>query len=114
MAIYEKVYEIVRQIPSGRVLTYGVISHMIEKRLSAQGVGWALNALKSYHPSQPEDVFTTQNVPWHRVINSRGGISTHKQLSIPPGEQRRLLEAEGVIFQDDETIVLKDYLWRDF
>jgi methylated-DNA-protein-cysteine methyltransferase related protein len=113
MSIYEKVYEIVQQIPSGRVLTYGVISHMIDTRLSAQGVGWALNALRTEDPSRPELVFTSQNVPWHRVINSRGGISTHKQLSIPPGEQRRLLEAEGIVFQDDETIILKDYLWRD-
>jgi methylated-DNA-protein-cysteine methyltransferase-like protein len=113
MSIYEKVYEIVRQIPEGRVLTYGVISHMLDKRLSAQGVGWALNALKNGDQTRPEIGYTSENVPWHRVINSRGGISTHKQISIPPGRQRELLEAEGIVFQEDETIILKEYLWRD-
>jgi alkylated DNA nucleotide flippase Atl1 len=86
---------------------------MIDTRLSAQGVGWALNALKSVDQTQPETGYTSENVPWHRVINSRAGISTHKQKSIPPGRQKKLLEEEGVVFQEDETIILKDYLWRD-
>ncbi len=46
-AVFAEVYEIVRLIPRGKVLTYGYISDMLEKRLSAQGVGWALNALSS-------------------------------------------------------------------
>lgn len=118
--VFHRVYEIVCSIPKGRVLTYGLISDLLGKRLSAQGVGWALNAL----PSKPQVTdksekakiarkYNSGTVPWHRVINSRGGLSTHKIADIPPDLQRQLLIAEGVVFDDEEKIALDDYLWEE-
>ncbi len=110
--IFIRVYKIVRRIPHGRVLTYGVISNIMDSRLSAQGVGWALKALPPV-PRNDEREYNSQNVPWHRVVNSRGGISTWKVSEVPPGLQRQLLEDEGIIFGDEETIDLKQYLWTE-
>ena len=104
---YEQVYAVVRRIPKGKVLTYGLVSYMVNERLSAQGVGWALQALASVKEKR------TTPVPWHRVINSQGGISTHKNPNIPPGLQRGLLEKEGVVFGAEEKIDLGRYLWKE-
>jgi len=78
------------------VATYGQLSELIDGRLSAVGVGWALRAA---------DV----GLPWYRVVNASGGISTDKES---PGRQRRLLEAEGVRFLDDGRVDLARYQWR--
>ena len=51
-------------------------------------------------------------VPWQRVINSKGGISTNKLMNIPLDLQKKLLEKEGVVFSKEEKIDLKKYLWR--
>jgi methylated-DNA-protein-cysteine methyltransferase-like protein len=111
MSAYEKVYKIVMRIPKGKVLTYGLISNMLEGPLSAQGVGWALKALPAKKKDKTLSQYNSKTVPWHRVINSKGGTSTHKILSIPPDLQRELLEAEGVVFNADEKIDLQKYLW---
>src|SRR2546422_8751679 len=87
-SVFEQVYWWVLQIPRGKVMTYGQISRLMDERLSAQAVGWALHAT-------PDD---GRKIPWHRVINSRGGISTSRGLNHPPGLQRGLLEAEDVVF----------------
>jgi len=116
MPVYERVYKIVMQIPKGRVLTYGLISDLLGSRLSAQGVGWALKALPSASgkkSSQAASLYNGKTVPWHRVINSQGGTSTHKVAEIPPDLQRQLLEAEGVVFGLDERIDLPKYLWME-
>ena len=86
-SVFEQVYKLVLKIPSGRVMTYGQISRLMDERLSAQGVGWAMHAV-------PNDA---RQIPWHRVVNSKGGISTTKIVTQSPDLQRRLLEAEGVI-----------------
>lgn len=122
-AIYEEIYKIVQSIPKGRVLTYGLISHMIGGRMSAQGVGWALKALGSAKVEKRSSAKTTKaapvrrynssTVPWQRVVNAQGGTSTHKIAEIPPDLQRQLLESEGVIFNDDEKIDLNKYLWTE-
>lgn len=137
--VFERVYEIVMQIPRGRVLTYGVISDMLGGRLTAQGVGWALKALpdgsvkvtakvtakgagrgkttvkkpasgtaatKGKEPGK----YSSQTVPWQRVINSRGTTSTFK-VGMPPDLQREILEKEGVRFDDEGKVDLKKYLW---
>jgi len=112
--VFEKVYKIVQRIPEGRVLTYGLISNLLEGRLSAQGVGWALNGLSSRgEPSKSggKKQFNSENVPWQRVINSRGYTSTHKRPEMPPDLQRQLLEKEGVVFDDDGKCDLSKYLW---
>lgn len=84
------------KVPRGRVVTYGMLSQMIDKRLTPVGVGWAIRAA-------PEEV------PWHRVVNASGGVSTDLEH---PGLQRAMLEAEGVKFRADGTIDLSKYAWQ--
>lgn len=52
-------------------------------------------------------------IPWHRVINSRGQLSTDKNPDIPQGLQRVLLEREGITFDHEERLDLDRHLWRD-
>lgn len=114
--VFDRVYEIVAQIPRGRVLTYGLISNLLGGRLSAQGVGWALKALPASAGEKHkgyQSKYNSRTVPWHRVINSRGGTSTYKIAAIPPNLQRELLEAEGVIFDQEEKVDLSKYLWLE-
>jgi methylated-DNA-protein-cysteine methyltransferase-like protein len=92
-AVFARVYALVRKIPRGRVATYGQLSQLLDERLSALAVGWAMRA-------------APDGLPWHRVVNARGGLST--QL----GVQRALLEAEGVVFDEDGKIDLPSCQWR--
>lgn len=116
--VYVEIYKIVQQIPRGRVLTYGVISHMIGGRMSAQGVGWALKALGSKKQltqaskRTTEVVYNSVTVPWQRVVNAQGGTSTHK-VGLPPDLQREMLESEGIQFNDENKLDLDEYLWRE-
>jgi methylated-DNA-protein-cysteine methyltransferase-like protein len=87
----------VRRVPRGKVATYGQISMLIGRRLTPVGVGWAIRAADE------------KAIPWQRVVNARGGISTDKQH---PGLQRALLEAEGVQFNCDGLIDLARHGWR--
>ncbi len=92
---FEEVWRVVRRIPRGKVATYGQVSRMIDRRLTPVGVGWALSGA-------PDDV------PWQRVLNSKGGISTDRQHE---GLQRSMLEAEGVRFDSSGHVDLKRYQW---
>jgi methylated-DNA-protein-cysteine methyltransferase related protein len=94
---FERVWSIVKRIPRGRVATYGQLADMIDHRLSPVGIGWAIRAAA-------EDA-----IPWHRVVNSQGGISTDRQH---PGLQRAILESEGVVFDADGRIALSRAGWR--
>lgn len=97
---FEQVYAWVLSIPHGRVMTYGQISRLLDERLSAQGVGWALKAC-------PGDT-----IPWYRVVNGKGGVSTSK-ISVYNGDrQRMLLESEGIEFREDGTMDLFVYQWN--
>jgi methylated-DNA-protein-cysteine methyltransferase-like protein len=114
--VYDEIYRIVQSIPKGRVLTYGLVSHMIGGRMSAQGVGWALKALGSAKRSakgQSPAVYNSDTVPWQRVVNASGGTSTHKIADLPPGLQQHLLEKEGIVFNDEGKMDLSKYLWTD-
>lgn len=93
---FQRVWALVRRVPRGRVTTYGQLSQLIGGRLSPLAVGWAVRAA-------PEG-----SIPWHRVINARGGVSTDADH---PGLQRALLEAEGVRFSGD-VVDLARYQWR--
>jgi methylated-DNA-protein-cysteine methyltransferase-like protein len=99
--VFEKIYRLVLKIPRGRVMTYGQIARLLEERYSPRLVGWAMHAT-------PQD---GRNIPWHRVINSRGGISTGKITLHEPDLQRLLLEAEGVTFDDKGYCELSVYQW---
>lgn len=116
LAPFEQVYEIVKKIPKGKVATYGQISKLMNGRLSAAAVGWAMNALGSDHGKAG---YSSETVPWHRVINSKGGMSTKHESGIDGADGRELtlqqvlLEREGVTFDDKNHVDLIRYLWRD-
>jgi methylated-DNA-protein-cysteine methyltransferase-like protein len=98
---FEKIYAIVRQIPAGRVATYGQIAALTAAGLPARIVGYALHGL-------PEK----SDIPWHRVINSRGTISFSPGRDNYDSLQRRLLEDEGVFFNPEGKVDLRKYLWQ--
>lgn len=98
---FEKIYRLVLRIPRGRVMTYGQIARLLEERYSPRLVGWAMHAT-------PKD---ERNIPWHRVINSRGGISTGRVILTEPDVQRLILEGEGVVFNASGHCDLSVYQW---
>jgi len=97
---FHQVYRVVRLIPPGKVATYGQIAALLGHPRAARTVGWALHAL-------PEG----SDVPWHRVINARGRIST-SCWEHDADLQRRRLEAEGIAFGPDDRVDLKVYRWE--
>jgi methylated-DNA-protein-cysteine methyltransferase related protein len=98
---HARIFSVVRGIPRGRVLTYGDVAALAGFPRHARLVGYALHALPPH-----------TLVPWHRVINHRGAISTGRAW--PGGElvQRRLLEAEGVEFDANGRTSLSRYRWN--
>ena len=96
---YKIIYDLVRQIPKGRVATYGQLARLARWGRRARHVGWAMH-------SCPEDV------PWHRVINSKGEISVRSR-SDTHELQRLLLEAEGVEFDLRDRVDLMKFGWRN-
>ena len=115
MKTYEKVYNLVKKIPKGKVSTYGQIGQMLN--LNPRVVGWALNRLAKGRIGETARRRKRKSparatIPWQRVINSKGGISTNKLMNIPLGLQKRLLEREGIKFDKNEKMDLKKYLWR--
>ena len=97
-SLYRRIYAAVLRVPRGRVVTYGQIARGV-KGATPRVVGYAMAAL-------PE----RSGVPWHRVVNHRGGISPR---SGGDGEwvQRLLLEKEGVRFRDNGCMELERYRW---
>ncbi len=98
-AKYEIIWETIRQIPRGRVSTYGAIARISGFMGEARQVGYALRATPP-----------GKQIPWHRVINSQGKISfprTHSHFI----RQKKLLAGEGIVFKG-EKIDLHTYLWR--
>jgi methylated-DNA-protein-cysteine methyltransferase-like protein len=92
-SFFERVYRVVRQIPPGKVATYGQIARMLDHPRGARTVGWALRGLKE-----------GLGVPWFRVVTSQGKVHFD--------EQRLLLEQEGVVFNDRGLIDVKTYQWE--
>ncbi len=95
---FEKVYRIVKQIPKGKVTTYGSIAKAIGLRSSARMVGWALNSA-AYRI----------DLPCHRVVN-RNGELTGKNHFGTPLLMREMLESEGITFMND-SINMKIHFW---
>ncbi len=99
LPLYERIYAIVRQVPPGRVVTYGQLANIVGG-CSARLVGYAMAALRSGdHP----------DVPWQRVINRTGKISIHDPIG--KYQQRLLLEEEGVVFDKNDQIDFKEFGW---
>ncbi len=98
-SLHGRIYEVVCRIPRGRVATYGQVAREAGLPGQARLVGYALHSL-------PDEA----NVPWHRVVNARGGISLDMELGA--GRlQRALLEAEGLRFSEQGKMDLDRYSW---
>lgn len=97
----ELAYRLVLRIPAGRVMTYGLVARVL-------GAGYDARAIGNIMYATPDD---GRHIPWHRVINSQGGCST-AGLTTPPDLQQRLLEAEGIVFNDKGRCRVDDYLWK--
>ena len=105
---FKRVWAVTRKVPRGRVATYGQIASMIVTPRAARQVGWALHAVDTL----PPDVIRT--IPWHRVLNSKGYIST-TCLEHTANEQATLLQREGIDVQWKNNLWLIDlqkYLWK--
>jgi methylated-DNA-protein-cysteine methyltransferase-like protein len=98
---YRRIYAVVRRIPRGRVSTYGDVADRAGLPGHARQVGYALHALRDDDGS----------VPWQRVVNARGAISPRSEPGLD-GLQRRMLEAEGVVFDAAGRIDLARFGWR--
>ena len=99
--LYDLIYSVVRQIPSGKVATYWQISRIVG-RCSAQMVGFALAALANRHDDP--------DVPWQRVINSKGRVSPHG-FGMGTSIQHTLLEEEGIVFDLEGVVDLQKFGW---
>ena len=102
--LYDLIYDIVRQVPPGNVASYGQIAR-IAGRCSAQMVGFALAALATV---KRDERFV--EVPWQRIVNSKGGISPHG-YGMGSSIQRQLLEDEGIAFDLEGNIDLARFGW---
>lgn len=98
---YRRIYRAVRRIPCGCVATYGQVARAAGLPGGARQVGYALHALDE-----------SDGVPWHRVINARGTISRRAD-PMYVDLQRRMLEAEGVLFDANGRVSLERFQWRE-
>ena len=96
----ERVKRVLKSVPQGKVATYGQIAAYAGNLRAARQVAWLLHSSSNKY-----------NLPWHRIINSNG------RISLKPGQgyeiQKVLLEREGVIFDKNDVIDLRKYLWRE-
>jgi len=99
-SFFDLVHEVARQIPRGRITSYGAIAACLGTRLSARMVGWAM--LSAHQVEKP--------VPAHRVVN-RVGLLTGKHHYNPPGRMQELLEKEGVKVKDDKVVDFARLFW---
>ncbi|NDB03166.1 MAG: MGMT family protein [Flavobacteriaceae bacterium] len=96
---FQRVYEVVRRIPYGRVTTYGAIARAVGSPQSSRTVGYAMNASHSL-----------PDVPAHRVVN-RSGVLTGKHHFAGSNTMQRLLEQEGVEVREDRVVEFDQLLW---
>lgn len=94
----EKVYRIVNEIPVGRVMTYGQIADILGEGYTPRTIGYVMHAAD------------TENVPWQRVINAQGACSTGR-MTLPVNLQQKILEDEGVVFNERGKCDLNKYRW---
>ncbi|HEV7859289.1 MAG TPA: MGMT family protein [Pyrinomonadaceae bacterium] len=94
----ERVFELVRRIPSGHVMTYGQIAEILGEGYTPRTVGFVMHSADE------------ETTPWHRVINAQGACSTGR-IVLPPDKQQRMLESEGVKFDARARCDLNRYRW---
>lgn len=99
-SFFERVHEVVRLIPRGRVTSYGAIAKYLGTGMSSRMVGWAMNA--SHSADEP--------VPAHRVVN-RNGLLTGKHHFPTPDLMEQMLKKEGVKVKDDQVVDFKKKFW---
>ena len=99
-SFFELVYEVARQIPKGRVTSYGAIAACLGTRLSARMVGWAMNGAGRIRP----------RVPAHRVVN-RNGMLSGKHHFATPERMQELLEKEGIKVRNDTVQDFGKLFW---
>lgn len=97
---FQLVYDVVRQIPKGRVTSYGAIAAALGTKSSARIVGWAMNGSHKVRPK----------VPAHRVVN-RQGLLTGKIHFDPPEQMQQLLEKEGIKVEEDQVVEFQKLFW---
>ena len=97
---FERVYEVARKIPYGKVTSFGAIARAIGSGRSARMVGWAMNAAHSL-----------EDVPAHRVVN-RNGLLTGKHHFEGTNLMQQLLESEGVAVVDNQVVDFKKHFWQ--
>ncbi len=98
---FENVFDVVLQIPKGRVTSYGAIAQYLGTKMSARMVGWAMNAS---HQS-------SKKIPAHRVVN-RNGMLTGKHHFATPTLMEELLKKEGIAVKDDTVVDFKKIFWN--
>jgi len=96
---FESVWAMVAHIPEGKVATYGQIAAMLGNPRAARTVGWAMHATRN------------RDIPWQRVVNAKGRISTDCGEH-SPDLQRLLLESEEIHFDGHDRINLQRFQWR--
>ena len=99
-SFFKLVYEIARQIPTGRVTSYGAIANCLGTKLSARMVGWAMNGAGKERPK----------VPAHRVVN-RNGVLSGKHHFGDPNAMEKLLKKEGIAVKNDTVIEFEKLFW---
>ena len=99
-SFFELVYEVTRQIPKGRVTSYGAIAVCLGTKLSARMVGWAINGAGRVRPK----------VPAHRVVNRLVMLSCKNHFS-PPGSMEKLLRKEGIKVKNDKIVDFDNRFW---
>lgn len=99
-SFFQDVYEVVRQIPKGKVTSYGAVAAYLGTKLSARMVGWAMNAAGAAKPK----------VPAQRVVN-RNGMLTGKHHFATPTLMEELLKKDGVTVKNDTVADFKQRFW---
>jgi methylated-DNA-protein-cysteine methyltransferase-like protein len=99
-SFFELVYEVARQIPKGRVTSYGAIANVLGAKSSARMVGWAMNGAGKVKPK----------VPAHRVINRNGMLSGKHHFGSPTAMEN-LLKKEGIKVRNDKVVDFERLFW---
>lgn len=97
---FEKVYAVARQIPYGKVTSYGAIAKALGAARSARMVGWAMNAAHNL-----------EEIPAHRVVN-RKGLLTGKHHFDGTNLMQQLLESEGIVIENNQIVDFEKHFWE--